>query len=90
MAQHLAQSVGAHQVQVLWLHLEFVGFHLHRIFYAQRPGDEVALPGLRRLLRGNEASIYLLLQPRVVARDLRELARTQAVAARVAHVRRSS
>jgi hypothetical protein len=50
VTQHVAQAVGAKQVEVVVLDPEFIDFQQHRVFHAQRPGDQVFVGGVLGLL----------------------------------------
>src|SRR5688572_1843295 len=84
---HVAQSVRAQQVDIADARVVLLHFRLHRRIDAERLGDEVLVRRVLGLLGGDDAAVDLLLQQRVIARDLGKLAVAHAVQARVAEVR---
>ena len=81
VVEHVGQAVGAEQVQVARHEVVQVRFEQHGVFDADGAGYEVLVGGERRLLGGDEAGVDLLLQQRMIVRDLLEPARAQAVTA---------
>ena len=84
---HVAQAVGAEQVDVARLGRVLVDLGLDGRVDAERLGDQVLVLRVLRLLGGDQAGVDLLLQQRMVARHLLEAAAAQQVQARVAEVR---
>ncbi|MDT4840038.1 hypothetical protein FQZ97_738460 [compost metagenome] len=86
IGHHVAQAIGAKEVQVAVFNAVFVDFQQHRVLDPQRPGDEVLVGGELGLFLGDQTGVDLLLQQGVVARDLLQGGSPQSVAARIAHM----
>src|SRR5579862_1906037 len=84
---HVGESVGAQQESVVGLRLVHMDLGFDRGIDAERARDEVLVLRELRLFRGDEARVELLLEQRMVTRDLLHRFAAQAIQARVADVR---
>ena len=81
---HVGQAVRAQQVDVVGLDAIFGDVGRHDRLDAERPRHQVLVERKSRLLGGEQAAVDLLLQQRVIARQLLEATAAQPIAARIA------
>jgi hypothetical protein len=83
---HVGEPVGVEQVDVVGLDAVLDDVGRNDGLDAERPGDEVLVQRIAGLFRSELAAVDLLLEERVVVRELLELLAAQPIAARVPDV----
>ena len=85
--QHVRQAVRAQQIDIAGLDLMFVHFGMQHVVDTDRASNQILILGKLGPFSADQSGVDLLLQQRMIARDLFQLATAKTIGARIADMR---